>query len=57
MFTLLRLILAQPWGLPFLLIAGVATIAGIIWYNVQETKVKEEERRRDRAKGDSIWDD
>ena len=55
--TLIRLILAQPWGLPFLIVLGLAIVAGFVWYYVQETKVKEAERKRDRDQSGSIWDD
>ena len=57
MRTLLKLIWSQPWGPPLFVIAGIAAVVGIVWYNIQETKQKEIERKRDRSDNGSIWDD
>ena len=57
MKTLLKLVWSQPWGPPLFLIGGVAAVVGIVWYNVQEAKQKEIERKRDRRDNGSIWDD
>lgn len=57
MRTLLKLIWSQPWGPPLFIVVGIVAVAVIVWYNIEEAKQKETERKRDRAQGDSIWDD
>lgn len=57
MKTLFKLIWSQPWGPPLVIFILIASVVGIVWYNVQESKKKEIERKRDRDQGGSIWDD
>ena len=50
-------LLQHPWAMVLIAAILLAIGAFIVWENIQETKTKDAERRRDRAKGDSIWND
>jgi hypothetical protein len=54
-------ILELAWGNPIarviIILLVVAGIVAWIWEQVQETKEGEAMREKDRAKGDSIWND
>ena len=50
-------LLQHPWAMVALAVILLAVGAVIVWYNIQETKVKEAERKRDRSQSGSIWDD
>ena len=50
-------LLQHPWALALLAVILLAVGAFIVWYNIQETKQKEIQRKRDRSDNGSIWDD
>lgn len=49
--------LEHPWAIILIVLILLAIGAFIVWQNIQETKAKDAQRRRDRGQGDSIWDD
>lgn len=50
-------LLQHPWAMALLAVILLAIGAFIVWYNIQETKQKEIQRKRDRTDNGSIWDD